>query len=143
MNIHNGQIEFQLSYGDCDTVGIAYFGIYYRWMERCYSNWLYSHGLRSGELLDQLGVITVGVSSGADYVDTAKVFDLIQCQAVRDKIGASSYRVGFEFTRNEALVTRGQITFVCREPDFSKSTIHDRLRDVLMTLPEPHFAVRS
>jgi acyl-CoA thioesterase FadM len=25
-------IRFQLSYGDCDTVGIAYFAIYYPWM---------------------------------------------------------------------------------------------------------------
>jgi acyl-CoA thioester hydrolase len=143
MSIDQGQLEFQLSYGDCDTVGIAYFGIYYRWMERCYSNWLFSHGLRSGQLLDQLGIVTVGVSSGADYLDTATVFDVIQCQAVRDKIGASSYRVGFEFTRDDALITRGQITFVCRQPDFSKGAIPDQLREILMTLPEPRFSGRG
>lgn len=143
MSIDQGQLDFQLSYGDCDTVGIAYFGIYYRWMERCYSNWLYSHGLRSGQLLDQLGIITVGVSSAADYVDTATVFDVLSCQAVHVRLGESSYCVGFEFTRDDALITRGQITFVCRQPDFTKATIPQQLRDVLMTLPEPRFGTKG
>ncbi len=56
-------LSFQLSYGDCDTAGIAYFAVYYPWMERAYSTWLYSRGIRAGELVDQLGILTVGVHS--------------------------------------------------------------------------------
>src|SRR5690606_5402817 len=67
--------RFQLSYGDCDVLGISYFAIYYPWMERTYSTWLYTHGIRSGHMVDDLGVLTVGISSGATYVQAAKVFD--------------------------------------------------------------------
>ena len=138
-----GRPGFQLAYGDTDTVGIAYFGIYYRWMERCYSTWLYSHGIRSGQMADELGAVTVGISSGCRYVDTVAVFDEIVCQAVADRIGTSSYAVGFEFTRGDQLVTKGQMAFAARNPaDFSKTPIPERLLEVIRTLPAPRFEVR-
>lgn len=140
-----GRTGFQLAYGDTDTVGIAFFGIYYRWMERCYSTWLYAHGIRSGQMIDDLGVVTVGVSSGCDYKDTVEVFDEITVQAVADRVGTSSYTVGFEFTRGDTLVTKGHMTFAARQPaDFSKAAIPERLLELLGTLPEPRFpAVRA
>lgn len=131
------RLRFTLSYGDCDVVGIAYFAIYYRWMERCYTLWLNAHGIRSGEMVEDLGVVTVGVSSGCDYLDTVRALDTLTCQAVRQHVGGSSYRIGYEFRRGDDLVTVGQMTFVCRQPDFSKGAIPDRLRALLMTLPEP------
>lgn len=137
------RIAFQLAYGDTDTVGIAYFDIYYRWMERCYSTWLFAHGIRSGQMAEDLGAITVGISSGCRYVDTVEVFDAIVCQAVADRIGTSSYTVGFEFTRNGRLVTKGQMSFAARRAeDFSKTPIPDRLLEVIGTLPEPSFDVQ-
>lgn len=136
-NIAEGRTKHTLAYGDCDVVGIAYFAIYYRWMESCYSRWLYANGIRGGEMVQDLGAVTVGVSSGCEYLQIVKVFDELTCQAVREHIGNSSYRIGFEFTRDDELVTIGQMTFVARQPDFSKGSIPDRLREVLMTLPEP------
>lgn len=137
-----GRLGFQLAYGDTDTVGIAYFAIYYPWMERCYSTWLHAHGIRSGQMADQLGVVTVGLSSACRYVDTVEVFDEITCQAVADRIGTTSYAVGFEFTRGEGLVTKGQMTFAVRDPrDFSKAAIPKRLVDVIGSLPKPRFDV--
>ena len=137
-----GRLGFQLAYGDTDTVGIAYFGIYYRWMERCYSTWLYSQGIRSGQMAEDLGAVTVGISSGCRYVDTVEVFDEIVCQAVADRIGTSSYAVGFEFTRGDQLVSKGQMVFAARNPaDFSKRPIPDRLLEAMKTLPAPRFDV--
>jgi acyl-CoA thioesterase FadM len=138
-----GRLGFQLAYGDTDTVGIAYFGIYYRWMERCYSTWLYSHGIRSGQMADDLGVVTVGMSSGCRYVDTVEVFDEIVCQAVVDRVGTTSYAVGFEFTRGSDLVTKGQMGFAVRQAeDFSKAPIPERLLKALGELPPPRFDVQ-
>jgi acyl-CoA thioesterase FadM len=138
-----GRLGFQLAYGDTDTVGIAYFGIYYRWMERCYSTWLFSHGIRSGQMGEDLGVVTVGMSSGCRYVDTVEVFDEIVCQAVIDRIGTTSYAVGFEFTRGERLVTKGQMGFAVRAAgDFSKAPIPERLLEALGKLPKPRFEVQ-
>jgi acyl-CoA thioester hydrolase len=130
------ELSFRLSYGDCDTVGIAYFAIYYRWMERAYSGWLYDHGLRSGELVESLGVLTVGVHSECTYRRMVRVFDELTVRPVLDRIGTTSYTVGFDFVRAGDVVTHGAMTFVCREPGSGgKAAIPERLLAVLRTLP--------
>lgn len=140
--IEDGALEFQLAYGDCDAVGIAYFAIYYRWMERCYTSWLYSHGLRGGELIDDLGVLTVGLDSSARYLQTVRVFDRLHCQAVAERIGTTSYAVGYEFTRDGELVTKGVMTFAVRHPEtFGKAAIPEPLATALAALPAPRFTL--
>ena len=128
-------LRFQLSYGDCDTVGIAYFAIYYPWMERAYSTWMYSHGIRSGELAQQLGFVTVGVHSECTYKAMVRVFDELTIRLVLDRIGSSSYVIGFDFLRADEVVTHGSMTFVCRTLEGGKATIPDALMKVLRTLP--------
>lgn len=135
------RLTFRLAYGDCDVVGIAYFAIYYPWMERAYTSWLYSHGIRSGEMQEQLGIATVGVASGATYLQTVKVFDELTCQMVLDRIGTSSYTIGYEFTRDDELVTRGHITYACRNLEWGKAPVPEKLEAVLRTLPSPRFDV--
>ena len=135
MTSRTDRLTFQLAYGDCDTVGIAYFAIYYRWMERLYSTWLYSHGLRVGELAEQLGVVQVGISSGATYHRPARVFDELTCQLVLGSVRTSSYTLEFEFTRDGELITRGTIAYACRDLDWNKTTIPDALRAALDSLP--------
>jgi acyl-CoA thioester hydrolase len=133
-------LRFRLSYGDCDAVGIAYFAIYYPWMERAYTGWLYDHGLRSGELVDLLGVLTVGVHSECTYQRMVRVFDELTIRLVLDRVGTTSYTVGFDFVRGDAengeVVTDGAMTFVCRDPGSGgKAEIPERLLAVLRTLP--------
>jgi acyl-CoA thioester hydrolase len=132
----SGELSFRLSYGDCDTVGIAYFAIYYPWMERAYSGWLYDHGLRSGELVESLGVLTVGVHSECTYKRMVRVFDELTVRLVLDRVGTTSYTVGFDFVRDGEVVSHGAMTFVCRDPEGGgKAEIPERLRAVLRTLP--------
>lgn len=133
-------LSFPLSYGDCDTVGIAYFAVYYPWMERAYSTWLYSHGLRSGELAEQHGFMTVGVHSECTYKAMVRVFDELTVRLVLDRVGSSSYTVGFDFLRGDEVVTHGTMTFVCRTTDGGKAVIPDVLMAVLRTLPTPEGA---
>jgi acyl-CoA thioester hydrolase len=137
------QLTFRLAYGDCDVVGIAYFAIYYRWMERAYTSWLYANGIRSGEMQEQLGIVTVGVNSGCDYLQTVKVFDELTCQLVLDRIGGSSYTVGYEFTRDGELVTRGTMTYACRDLEWNKTPVPEKLEALLRTLPGPRFGARD
>lgn len=137
-DIAQGRLVFQLAYGDCDVVGIAYFAIYYPWMERAYSTWLHAHGIRSGQMLEDLGIVTVGASSGATYTQPARVFDRLACQVVLERLGTSSYTLGFDFTRDGALVTRGQMTFACRSPRWDRTPVPDRLAAILSSLPRRH-----
>ncbi len=128
-------LSFQLAYGDCDTVGIAYFAIYYPWMERAYSTWLYSHGIRAGELVDQLGVLTVGVHSECTYKAMVRVFDVLTVHLTLDRIGTTSWTVGFDFRRGTDVVAHGAMTFVCRTPQGAKSPVPEQIRQILQTLP--------
>lgn len=134
--IAEGRLSFQLAYGDCDVVDIAYFAIYYRWMERTFSTWLHAHGIRSGQMQEDLGIVTVGVSSGASYVQPARVFDRLACQLVLDRLGTSSYTIGYDFTRDGELITRGHMTFACRSLDWEKTRVPGRLVAILRTLPQ-------
>lgn len=128
-------LSFQLSYGDCDTVGIAYFAIYYPWMERAYSTWLYSHGIRAGELVDQLGILTVGVHSECTYKAMVRVFDELTIRLVLDRVGTSSYTIGYDFVRGDEVVAHGTMTFVCRSPEGGKAAVPEKLVEILRTLP--------
>lgn len=130
-------VRFQLAYGDCDVVGIAYFAIYYPWMERAQTLWLHSHGLRSGELVEDLGILTVGVHSECTYRQMVRVFDELTVAITLDRVGTTSYTLGFDFLRDGEVVTHGAMTFVCRTPEGGKAAIPERLLDVLRTLPTP------
>ncbi len=137
MTADGDHVSFQLSYGDCDVVGIAYFAIYYPWMERAYSTWLFSHGIRSGELQEQFGILTVGVHSECTYRRMVRVFDLLTVHLVLDRAGTTSYTLGYDFKRDGEVVTHGSMTFVCRTPEGGKATIPEGLLAVLQTLPTP------
>lgn len=126
--------RFQLSYGDCDTVGIAYFAIYYPWMERTYSTWMYRNGIRTGELAEQFDIVTVGVHSEATYHQPVRVFDELTCDMVLEHFGTSSYKLGFSFRRDAELVTHGTMTFACRTLDGAKAAIPTTIAETLATL---------
>ncbi|PXY35953.1 thioesterase [Prauserella flavalba] len=131
--------SFRLSYGDCDTVGIAYFAIYYPWMERTYSSWLYDNGIRAGQLSEELGVYVVGVHSEATYLRQVTVFDELTCEVRRERVGGSSYTLGFTFHRGDELVTTGTMTFACRDLEHRKTPVPERIAKLLHTLePMPH-----
>lgn len=129
------QLSFQLSYGDCDTIGIAYFGIYYPWMERAYSTWLFDHGIRSGELRETLGFFTVGVHSECSYLAMVRVFDRLDVHLTLDRLGRTSYAVGFDFRSGAEVVTHGRMIFACRSAEGDGIAVPDALRSLLETLP--------
>jgi acyl-CoA thioester hydrolase len=135
-------LSFQIAYGDCDAAGIVYFATYFRWMERAYTSWLFANGVRGGEQSEDLGGLAVGVSAGADYLRMVRVFDMLDLQVVLDRIGTSSYTLGYEFTRGDELVTRGHIVYAFRDHEFGKQPLPQRLIELLQTLPESRLESR-
>ncbi|MEV0945135.1 hotdog domain-containing protein [Rhodococcus sp. NPDC049939] len=128
------QQRIQLSYGDCDALGIAYFAINYPWMERTYSVWLHSFGLDSHTMLETVGAYTVGLKSECQYFASCAVFDELTCTVVLDRLGTTSYTLGFDFVRGDELVAHGKITFAVRSAEGAKVAIPDRLLSALKTL---------
>ena len=137
MNGNAQQLSFQLSYGDCDALGIAYFAIFYPWMERAYSTWLYGFGIRSGQMLQDLGVYCVGAKSQCEYLATCQVFDVLTVRLLRQHVGVTSYTVGCDFMRDQQRVAHGEILFACRAPDHAKAPLPSRLLQALHSLPQP------
>ncbi len=129
--------SFQVSYGDCDTVGIVYFATYFPWMERAYSTWLWSRGLRSGSLLEDEGFLTVGVHAECHFRAMVRLFDELTVQPRLQRIGRSSYVVGYDVVRaaDSVVVAEGTMTFVCRDADGGALPVPTVLRDVLEALP--------
>ena len=123
-----------LSYGDCDAIGISYFAINFPWMERTYSAWLHSLGLDSHTMLDAIGVGTVGLKAECRYLAQCVVFNELTCTVVRERIGTTSYTLGFDFLRGDEPVAYGAITYAVRGPDGAKAAIPDRLRAALDSL---------
>ncbi|MFW0783493.1 hotdog domain-containing protein [Gordonia sp. CPCC 206044] len=131
------QQRFQLSYGDCDALGISYFAINYPWMERTYSVWLHDLGLESDSMLEKIGAYTVGLKSECQYFTSCHVFDELVCTVVREKVGNTSYVLGFDFTRGEELVAHGAITYAVRGADGAKTPIPPALMAALDSLDAP------
>ncbi|CND74797.1 tol-pal system-associated acyl-CoA thioesterase [Mycobacterium tuberculosis] len=136
---HSDRTTFQLAYGDCDALGIAYFAMFYPWMERTYSCWLYSLGIHSADLIGRFGVYTVGMRSSCRYLKQCRVFDELTCQAVLDHLGTTSYTVGFDFVRGDELVAHGEIAFAVRSPEGTKAPIPGDILDALRGLPMSTF----
>ncbi|GAB92073.1 acyl-CoA thioesterase [Gordonia rhizosphera] len=134
------QQRFALSYGDCDALGISYFAINYPWMERTYSVWLHGLGLDSDTMLDRIGAYTVGLKSECQYFTSCRVFDELVCTVVLEKLGNTSYVLGFDFTRGDELVAHGAITYAVRGADGAKAPIPPALLEALQTLGAPRAA---
>jgi acyl-CoA thioesterase FadM len=127
--------EFGLAYGDCDAIGISYFAIYYRWMERTYSLWLHDCGLASHEFPEKLGIYVVGFSSECRYLNQAVVFDWLRCEVGLIHRGNSSYILGYQFTRSDVTIAFGKIKYACRDLEHRKVEIPSSLDDALASLP--------
>ena len=129
------QLSFTLAYGDCDTVGIIYFARYFPWMERCSTLWWHSQGVRVGHLLEDHGIVTVAVNTSLDYIAPARVLDEVTVRMVVDRVGTTSFTLGFDFTRAGELLARGSMTFACRDQSWVKIALPDALRAPLAGLP--------
>lgn len=125
------ELTFTLAYGDCDTVGIAYFAMYYPWMERCSTLWWHAQGIRIGHLAEDHGVVTVALSSSVDYLAPIRVFDTVTVRIELEHLGTSSYRLGYAFLREVEEVARGRMTFACRDLSWARAPLPPPLRGPL------------
>jgi acyl-CoA thioester hydrolase len=75
------------------------------------------------------------VHSDCTYKAMVRVFDVLTIRLTLDRMGTTSWTVGFDFVRDGEVVTHGTMTFVCRSPEGGKAAIPDRLLEVLRSLP--------
>ena len=112
-------LDFRLTLADCDPIGIVYFGAYYPWMERTYAEWTLHARVPGHRNREQLGMHTVIRSSGCEYLVAGTLYDALRCELRCEKLGRTSYRVGFDFVRpaDNARLAHGFMHFVCVGPN--------------------------
>lgn len=128
------RLEYRLSYGDCDPAGIVYYAAYYPWMERVYNEWCYLQGIGSDRMADLWGCYTNSRASGCEYRKPGQLFDLLGCEMHLDRIGTTSYTVGFDQIRQAdgVVIAAGFMTLVFMNEQRRPVPVPEQMRDKLL-----------
>ncbi|MCB1474761.1 MAG: acyl-CoA thioesterase [Rhodobiaceae bacterium] len=131
-------MDFRLSYGDCDPLGIVYFAAYYPWMERTYNEWVFQNGITPPEQQSKWGVNTVMRASGNDYLIPSVIFDALTCRMTAGKIGNTSFSVSYEIVKRDEpnkLMATGFMSFVMVNGDLKPTPVPSPMVALLKGAP--------
>jgi len=108
------ELEFRLSYADCDPAGIVYFAAYYPWFERTYNEWAFLGGFAPGKMVELWGATHVSVSSECDYLVPGRLHDPLVCRMRLARVGRTSFSMHFSVDNRETAETfaAGRMAFV-------------------------------
>ena len=133
------EIEFRLSYGDCDPAGIVYFAAYYPWFDRVYNEWAYLGGFPPSKMVELWGATHLSVASGCRYRIPGRLHDPLTCRMRLGGIGTTSFVAHFTVEHRETSDTHAEgemvFVFVTGEADGDErprsTPVPEGLRDVL------------
>lgn len=125
--------EIRLAYADCDPAGIIYYASWFVAMERQLTEWFDAQGVRFDRLREQLGGAPVTRATWCDYLAPAYVYDLVRVEMRVNRIGRSSYELGFAMIRakDEVTVARAAIACVFVGADARPAPLPEPFRRVL------------
>jgi acyl-CoA thioester hydrolase len=100
-------------YQDTDAGGVVYHSNYVNFMERARTEWLRTFGYSNAGMMKELGVMFVVRSIKLDYLKPALLDDLIEVTAQIKEIGRSRVTLLQTVTRDEVVLTEGEVHLVC------------------------------
>jgi acyl-CoA thioester hydrolase len=108
------QIDFRLSYGDCDPAGIVYFAAYYPWFERVYNEWAFLGGFPPGRMVDLWGATHISLKSSCRYHIPGRLHDPLTCRMRLGKLGTTSFQIhlSIDHSQTDETFAEGEMTFV-------------------------------
>jgi len=105
--------EIYLTYADCDPAGIIYYASWFVAMERQLTEWFDAQGLRFNRMGQELGGAPVTRATWCDYLAPAYVHDRVRVEMRVNRIGRSSYELGFAMIRENDATTLARAAIVC------------------------------
>lgn len=108
-------ITERVRWSDVDDAGILYFGNYIRFYEIAETEWLRQHNMAyRAEVFEQWSAYPVRRVFHCEYEKPAYLDDLLRIEIWTEKIGNSSYTIGFAMYRDhtDELLTTGYCTMV-------------------------------
>lgn len=123
----------RLSYGDTDPAGILYYAAWFPKMEALQSEFLFLQGMRQDTLVERFGWWTVSRATQCEYLQAARLFDLIRIELRLGRVGECSFRFVFRMVRegDDAVVARAMNTVVTVSPEQTSVPIPQGLRERL------------
>jgi acyl-CoA thioester hydrolase len=108
------ELDFRLSYGDCDPAGIVYYGAYYPWFERTYNEWTVLGGFRPSWMYRLWGATHITVASGCRYTLPGRLHDPFTCRMRLGRLGRTSFTLHFSIDHRDdgRSYASGTMTFV-------------------------------
>jgi acyl-CoA thioester hydrolase len=127
------ELQFRLSYADCDPAQVVYYAAYYSWFERTSTEWWFSKGIRLDSMQESHGVVFVSRASGCEYLAPTRVLDLLVCRMYIGRLGETSVNLNFEMVRldDQVTVASGFNTLVTITPGAGPARIPASLRELL------------
>lgn len=103
----------RIEFCDTDMAGIVHFANFFRFMESAEVEFLRARGLSVKLDWEGQAIGFPRVSARCDYLKPARFADLLEVKVTIDNIGRKSITYAFEFSLNEDIIARGQVTSVC------------------------------
>ncbi|MDR3352496.1 MAG: tol-pal system-associated acyl-CoA thioesterase [Zoogloeaceae bacterium] len=101
-------------YEDTDAAGVVYYANYFRFFERCRTEWLRALGQEQSRLAEEHGLAFVVRGASAEYHRPARLDDSLIIRLRIEELGRARVRFRQEALRNDGeMLVRGHVEVVC------------------------------
>ena len=114
--------QVRVYYEDTDAGGVVYYANYLAYMERARSEWLRTLGFDNQTLADQQGVVFAVRRASIDYLQPARLDELLDVSLMLKKRGRASLLFEQQVRRGDELLCQGEILLACVDADSFKPT---------------------
>ncbi len=114
--------QVRVYYEDTDAGGVVYYANYLAYMERARSEWLRTLGFDNQTLADQQGVVFAVRRACVDYLQPARLDELLDVSLILKKRGRASLMFEQQVRRGDELLCQGEILLACVGVNSFKAT---------------------
>ena len=109
-------LPVRVYFEDTDAGGVVYYANYLKYLERCRTEWLRSDGHQQGELLREASIAFVVRSISADYLNPARLDDLLSVSMEVTRITRAQIFFRQSIRRGDEELLTAQVQVVCVNP---------------------------
>lgn len=114
--------QVRVYYEDTDAGGVVYYANYLAYMERARSEWLRTLGFDNQMLADQQGVVFAVRRASVDYLQPARLDELLEVSLTLKKKRRASLLFEQQVRRGDELLCQGEILLACVDASSFKPT---------------------
>ena len=114
--------QVRVYYEDTDAGGVVYYANYLAYMERARSEWLRTLGFDNQMLADQQGVVFAVRRASVDYLQPARLDELLDVSLTLKKKRRASLLFEQQVRRGDELLCQGEILLACVDASSFKPT---------------------